>query len=90
MTDYYEGATVRIAATFSFDVNDYVHFKLDNDDCSLNQENEAAGLEIQTDPANTKRCYVDIDTYGKTGTHEYWFYSRGPYKAGIKGTFKIV
>ena len=88
MTDYYEGAAVKITATFSFDVTENVYFELDN--LKIQYHTEADGLEIILDPTNSKRCWVIIDTMGLVGEHAYHFYSRGSYKAAIKGKFKVV
>lgn len=92
MTDYYEGSVVRITATFTFTVDNTVYFQLDEGtpiaygDVHLSP----ADLEIVRDSVDTKKCWVDIDTMNMSGIHTYHFYSRGTYKAAIKGQFKVV
>lgn len=93
MTDYYEGAIVRITGTFSFNVEeaDQVFFEFDDQITQLGEDSLSINdLELFVDSVNNKKCFIDIDTFGKLGVHNYHFYTRGTYKAGVKGTFKVV
>ena len=88
MTDYFQGAIVRITATFSANVDTDTYFELG--DLLTRYGTPADDLTIIIDESNPKKCYVDIDTFDLSGIYDYHFYSRGVSKAAIKGSFKVV
>jgi hypothetical protein len=92
INNYTQGDIVRVTCTFSFDVPDETFFEFKNTMSGkktiVQIENTVDGLQINRD-ADTKKCYVDIDTFNRVGNFSYFFYTRGSFKAGAKGSFNV-